>query len=59
MKNRDKYREILMDYAMVGVNPALTQKGSIIRCAGFNCVECVWYSGRDCEVVKLEWLDEE
>ena len=57
MKNRDKYGKILMDYAMVGVRPALAKKGSVTRCNDFSCEECVWNG--DCEDVKLKWLDEE
>lgn len=59
VKNRDKYREILMDYAMANASPALTKKGDIRRCDDYYCVECVWNSSRGCEAVRLEWLDEE
>lgn len=59
MKNRDKYREILMDYAMVNVTPALTKKGSITRCKNLDCDECAWNIDCGCEAARLEWLDEE
>ena len=59
MKNRDKYREILMDYAMANARPALTKKGSITRCKNLDCDECAWNIDCGCEAARFEWLDEE
>lgn len=58
MKNREKYKDILTDYALVGVAPALTKDG-IKFCEGTSCGECVWDTETPCREAKLKWLDEE
>ena len=60
MKNREKYKDILMDYALVGVNPAI-KDGKIVPCQGTNCDNC-YFSEREnarCYIARLKWLDEE
>ena len=57
MKNREKYKDILVDYALAGVNPALTKDGITI-CEETPCDECIW-NNEYCGKAKIEWLDEE
>ncbi|MCB6992423.1 hypothetical protein LI177_02850 [bacterium 210820-DFI.6.37] len=60
MKNREKYKDILMDYALAGVVPAI-KDGKIVPCQGANCGDCYFGEGENarCCIVRLKWLDEE
>lgn len=59
MKNREKYKDILVDYALVGISLALTKEGKIEPCKDIPCDECVWGDDYSCRREKLKWLDEE
>lgn len=59
MKNREKYKDILMDYALAGANPALTKDG-IKLCEDTPCDECFWDNSKcNCGKLRLAWLDKE
>ena len=59
MKNREKYKDILVDYALMGISPALTKEGKFELCGAITCAECVWDDEYSCGKAKIEWLDEE
>ena len=58
MKNREKYKDILVDYALAGANPALTKDG-IKPCEDTPCDECIWNGKQHCGKSRLKWLDKE
>ncbi|MCB6992915.1 hypothetical protein LI177_05370 [bacterium 210820-DFI.6.37] len=39
MKNREKYKDILVDYALMGISPAVTKEGKIEPCDDITCAE--------------------
>ena len=59
MKNKEKYKDILMDYALGWESFALTKEGKIGSCNDILCGECVWDDNYSCRSEKLKWLDEE
>ena len=60
MKNREKYKEELLDIVCTGKNIAIDKRTMQIRgCAGFLCGDCLFGGCDDCDTKLAEWAESE
>lgn len=61
MTNYEKYKEQIEKFAKLTINFALTKDNKeIVKCAGFNCKNCVFYCSIGCcDDNKIDWADAE
>lgn len=61
MTNYEHYREQIEKFAKLTINFALTKDNKeIVKCAGFNCKNCVFYCSTGCcDDNKIDWADAE
>ena len=60
MKNREKFKYEIIDFACTRDNIAVNIKGEVVGCCSMQCKDCMFYEkGEDCEVAIREWLEKE
>ena len=60
MKNREKFKDEIIDFALNEDSIAVDSQGEIVGCRSIQCKDCKFHEkGADCETVIRRWLEEE
>ena len=66
MKNKEKYRDVILNIIMESGTPFAVDKcsGKVIPCDTRTCVDCIFshhkkYLGKSCKIDRVMWLNED
>ena len=59
MKNKDKYRERIIEIAMNGDTIAVTKDGMVGSCYKTKCGNCIFTTEKTCRSGRKKWMEQE
>lgn len=59
MKNKEKFKDEILDFACTVDRIALNDKLEIVGCSSIHCKNCKFYIEKDCKIASRKWLEEE
>lgn len=59
MKNREKFKDEIIDFACSEDSIALNSKGEIVGCYSIFCKDCKFYTEEGCKEATRKWIEEE
>ena len=59
MKNKDKYRERIIEIAMNGDTIAVTKDGMVGSCYKTQCHNCIFTTEKTCRSGRKKWMEQE